>query len=1616
MVLSESKPKFLEQLSEEINQHLDADQAEAVINFAEQYYENFPLLDLSGWKIKDIYGCIFGSWKFIQKFDLDHARVRVFNPEFEVHGWQSPHTVVAIHTRNLPFILDSTRLELNRRNVIIHKVHRAVLAVRRDANQQLLELLPDPRHTLEPDISQEALFYLELAHCSDSGVRGELSRTLQEVIDEVQIVVDDFIKMRNKALEVIAKLPSETVHLGADAIKEAKELLRWLHDDHFTFIGFEELQVNYEKEIVKVEKCPANSLGLLKYLPSLSDTDLLQEINSSTHDELATRLLAFGRSSRRCRVHRNVYPDYVSIRDYDDEGRVCHEYRFMGLYTSVAYTQSAMQIPILRKKVQAVIQHSGFHPDSHDGKQLLRVMEVFPRDELFLADLDELCAMVMGVYHIQERRQVRLFLRRERAGKFFSALVYTPKDVYCTELRENIQQILCDALGADESEFTTYFSESVLTRTYFELKVETNTAVDYDVALLEKEIVEASKRWEDQLREALMEEFGEEQGNREFRLYENAFPPGYQHDFDPRAAINDIKKIATLDDGRPLATSFYRVMEEAKRMLRFRLFYPDEPMVLSDVIPILENLGLIVVGEAPYDICRSDGKVVWIHDFSVQYNQVDAVDLGEVREKFQDAFTRICAGDAESDAFNKLILGTHLNWREIALLRAYARYMKQIKFSFDTVYIAEALCRHMHITQWIVDLFDARFNPRAFSCQEDRVSQKAKLEEHIIDALEGVENLNEDRLIRHYVELIQATLRTNFYQLDELGEGKKYFSFKLSPKQILDIPRPRPLYEIFVYSPRMEGIHLRGGKVARGGLRWSDRKEDFRTEVLGLVKAQQVKNAVIVPVGAKGGFVVKRPPPEGDREALLAEGIECYKILIRGILDITDNLVEGQVEPPENVVRKDDDDTYLVVAADKGTATFSDIANEISKEYGFWLGDAFASGGSIGYDHKKMGITARGAWVSVQRLFKERGLNTQKEDFTVLGIGDMAGDVFGNGMLMSKHIRLQAAFNHLHIFIDPNPDASKSFRERKRLFEAARSGWGDYDTKLISKGGGVFRRSAKSIKITPEMKSSFGITEKQLTPNKFISRLLCSPVDLVWNGGIGTYVKASSENDADVGDKANDPLRVNAVDLQCKVIGEGGNLGLTQLARVEYNLHGGASNTDFIDNAGGVDCSDHEVNIKILLNEVVASDDMTEKQRRLLLEEMTNSISKLVLLNNYRQTQAISIAERQAFFRLGEYKRLIHSLENSGKLDRGLEYIPDDEELLERKVNNVGLARAELSVLISYVKGILKEELANSDIPDDTFFSKAIETAFPAKLVKKFRQQIQSHRLRREIVATQIANDMVNHMGITFVDRLQQSTGENSVDVARAYVTTREIFSLADYWRQIEALDYVVTAELQMSMMADLMQLVRRSSRWFLRNKRSRIDPAAEISRFKRVVQEIATNIDQLFEGHMHTGWQMKKQHLVDEGVPEKLASYIAGGQSLYAAMGIAEAARQAGSSPLEVAKIYFVIGEELGLNWFGQQIADLKVDNHWQALARETFRDDLEWQQRSLTVAVLRYKDDTNCVSDCMTQWLKNQAVMVERWRAVLTELQATDVHEFAMYSVAIRELLDLAQSSEHK
>ncbi|MCW4148598.1 NAD-glutamate dehydrogenase [Halomonas sp. 18H] len=1600
VAIEESRQDLLKQLQERLHDRLEPTRAEAIDAFARHFYATVPVEDLIDRRLDDLYGATLSIWQFLQHHDPQSPKVRVFNPDFEEHGWQSTHTFVAVLHEDMPFLVDSVRIELNRRGLTVHAIQNAVLAVSRDAQHQL-QALGSPRDAQAPE-ARESLVVIEVDRHTDPELLGTIEHNLHEVLRDVRTAVGDFDAMceqiRSSIQEIEKNCPPQ---IDPDDHEEAIAFLEWLLKDNFTFLGYDE----YLLEDGELTRDPDSVLGVFRLdQPRYCERIRTEEgIGDDDNYVLVPQLLSFAKSAHHSRVHRPTYPDYITVDRYDDDGNVIGERRFFGLFTATVYNESPRNIPLLRRKLKAVMDIAGFNPQGHNGKQLLQVLEVYPRDDLFQMSTEALASTALGILDIRERRQVRLFIRADVSGKFYSCLVFVPRDVFSTDLRQRIQYLLCDELDARFGDFNTYLSESVLARIQLILRFNGDAPSQYDLKRLENKVARLARSWRDDLQAAMIEGFGEEQANNLMEQFQEAFSASYREDFTARTAVFDVQHLLTLDSENDLALSLYRPLEEQSGGVNLKLFHRASQIPLSDVLPMMENLGLRVIGERPYDI-NSPQQRYWIHDFELEHSGAE-MSLSEMRETFSEAFKRIWVGEADNDAFNRLIIGAGLDWREVAMLRGYARYLKQIRFGMSQDYIATTLANYPVITQTLVELFQQRFDPGLD--EHDTSDCIARINEH----LEAVASLNDDQLLRRFMELIQATLRTNYYQQTENGRAKDYIAYKLEPSKVTGMPKPRPMFEIFVCSPRVEGVHLRGGKVARGGLRWSDRHEDFRTEVLGLVKAQQVKNAVIVPVGAKGGFVCKRMPENADRETQQKEGIACYQLFIRALLDVTDNLVMGDVVPPQHVVRHDEDDAYLVVAADKGTATFSDIANEISLEYGHWLGDAFASGGANGYDHKKMGITARGAWESVKRHFKNLDIDTQRDEFSVIGIGDMAGDVFGNGMLLSETIQLVGAFNHLHIFVDPTPDPAATFAERQRLFKLPRSSWEDYDQTLISQGGGIFSRSAKSIVITPEMQAVFGIEETRLSPNELIRAMLVAKVDLIWNGGIGTYVKGSEETDAEVGDKANDSLRINGNDLNCRVVGEGGNLGLTQLGRMEAAAKGVRVYTDFIDNAGGVNCSDHEVNIKILIDEVVKRGDMTDKQRNQLLAEMTDEVSDLVILDNYRQTQALDLSAILSQQGMGPYRRFISELESAGQIDRELEFLPTDDVLKERSSQQQGMRLPELSVLISYAKSTLKGDLIASEVPDDPYIHHHLERLFPAVLTERYRSEMYDHRLKREIVATQVANDLVDHMGVVFVRRLMDSTGAGRADIARAYVVARDSFNLPSLWAQLEALDNQVPNRVQYAMMLDVMRMIRRATRWFLRQHMG-LSTQDTIEYFRPRLTQLQEGIGELLSGEEQAAWQQRYAELQSAGVPDALASTVAAAPSLYAGLGIIQAARATNEKPQRVAEVYYEIGSRLELPWMIQQVTQLDVRDAWQAQARETFRDDIDRQQLALTTSVLKLEAGSRETQERVAQWLEQHAGLHNRWCRLIDEVRSGSEGGFALFAVAIRELVDLAES----
>lgn len=1579
--------------------------------FAKQFFSTMALDDLNDWSIDNLCGAASDFWGFIQDRAPGQVKIRIYNPELEQNGWQTTHTVIQLICDDMSFLVDSLCMVVNRMNLGLHLVvHMGGIRLTRGASQDVIAIFP--RHgAVGKDVMTEAPIFLEIARQTDADVLNELHQHLEKVLEQTQAVTDDWMNMRERVRAIINELDFIPESIDANEVEESKAFLNWIEDHHFTFLGVRDYELLQNNNELLLQAIPETGLGVLRESLSQSHPFHLSSMAPEARElTLSPHILLMSKTNKLSNVHRDAYTDYIGVKRFNKQGEVIGERRILGLYTSAAYNTNPKHIPFLRHKVASIMHQSMLNPRSHAGKVLLNILDTLPRDDLIQASEEVLLELSMGIFYMQERCKIRMFALMDVYHRFISCLVYVPKDRFNTELRKEMEKILQDYFNAQEITFSTLFTESVLARIHFLIHVDPKATLQYDFKEVEQKLIDVGRSWVDDLQSLLADSCDEETSNALYTQYKNAFPAVYRTSFTPETALSDIQQVEKLSKHKTLGIYLYRPTGEHSDHFRLKLYQKDVTIPLSDVLPIIEKLGLRAISERPFMITSHDGSITWINDFTMHYPGSTQLHIDVVKELFETAFCKVWFGEAENDGFNQLVLAAGLNWRQVSIIRTYAKYLKQIGFTFSQDYIESAFYNHPTLARKLVELFETRFNPKTIDA---RVERTQALIAEILSDLDGVDNLDEDKIFRQYSQTITETLRTNYYQVTKDKQNKHYISLKLNSKAIPGVPRPLPLFEIFVYSPQFEGVHLRCAKVARGGLRWSDRREDFRTEVLGLMKAQQVKNAVIVPSGAKGGFVPKKIPMNASREDISAEGIACYKQFIRGLLDITDNYVEGVVQKPLHVVCYDEDDPYLVVAADKGTATFSDIANAISLEYGFWLGDAFASGGSVGYDHKKMGITAKGAWESVKRHFYQMGVDINTTDFTVVGIGDMAGDVFGNGMLLSKHIKLVAAFNHMHIFIDPNPDPHESFKERERLFHLPRSTWADYDKKLISKGGGVFNRTVKSIAISKEMKQLFGIKQSAIEPNELIKLLLKAKVDLLWSAGIGTFVKSQFETNTGVGDRCNDAIRINGQQLRCKIVGEGGNLGLTQLGRVEYALNGGLIYTDFIDNSAGVSCSDKEVNIKILLNSVMAQGNLTPDQRVTLLSSMTDEVSALVLRDNELQTRAISLSATQVSRAIELHTRYINELARTGKLDRQLEYLPEDKILIERKLLGKGLTTPEIAVLLCYSKIILKEAILASDVPEDPYLDQFLLSSFPMPLQQRYSQEMQSHPLKREIIATKLSNIIVNEMGFSFVYRLQDETGSPPSAIVRAYMIARSVMNMNEVWAKIEELESQISSSHQADIMLVYVRLLRRTARWFLRSERTHLDMQKSIDTYRTRVDDLKKALPEVLGEGFRTHFNAHFEDYTAMGISKELALEITTTRGLFAAMDIVDVSTQADISVFDAAKAYFAVGEFLDLGWIRTQIITHSTENNWEALSREALRDDLDWQQRRLTASIISLGQKQKDFTDCLTEWSLNHASLIERWRHVLTNLRSSSLLNYTMFFVAIRELLDLTQTT---
>lgn len=1608
----DKRQAIIKEILHYIKHHASLQDKDLLQAFAKRYFSSASMEDLENHSIEDLYGMVQSHWDLVYQRAPGESKVRVFNPTSDTNGWRSTHTIIEISNDDIPFLVDSTRMVINRYGFQIHFIlHFGGLKVKRDKHYRIIEIIPPG--IVEKDATSEAPIYIEIDRLSDERMMQDLTTDILRVLGDVRVAVEDWPKMIARVKGCLNELEKNPAHLDPNEVAESRDFLHWLINNNFTFLGSREYKLIGNGTNRALQAIPGTGLGVLRdeisSATSKSYADLPPQARKMA---LSKSILIIAKTNTTSTVHRLTYTDYIGVKKFNAEGELIGECRFIGLYTSTAYHSSPRQIPFLRHKVDKVLMDLGFPPNSHDGKEAVHILETLPRDDLFQASQDELRDLTMSIIQIKERKLIRLLVRRDAFYRYFSCLVYVPRDLFTTSLASAMQDILMQAFKGLESSFTIYFSDSVLARIHFLIRVNPKSPIEYDVGQIEKKLIAVTRSWKDEFRDRLLARYGESVALIYFSKYNKAFPASYTEYYSPEEALEDISIIEALSKENPLGMLFSRV--NGNNMLSLKLFNTEQTIVLSDVLPILENMGLRIIGERPHELKFKDGRHIWINDFDMSYVVTKAFDINNIKDNFQEAFARIWNKETENDKFNRLVLEANLTWQETAMLRAYTKYLRQAGFTFSQQYVEETLINNPEITKALVQLFILRFDP---SYHKGKRTNLSDLIHYIEESLDNVASLDEDRILRRILEVIQATLRTNYFQKTEYGTLKTYISFKFDPLLISDLPLPRPKYEIFVYSPRVEGVHLRAGKVARGGLRWSDRREDFRTEVLGLMKAQQVKNTLIVPDGAKGGFVVKQTfTPEMSRDDYLKEGINCYSTFICGLLDITDNIQEGKVISPVDVVRYDDDDPYLVVAADKGTASFSDIANGIAKQYGFWLDDAFASGGSTGYDHKKMGITSRGVWVSVKRHFRELGIDPEKDIFTVIGIGDMSGDVFGNGMLLSERIKLIGAFNHQHIFLDPDPDPTLSYNERKRLFDLPRSTWTDYNPELLSKGGGIFSRAAKSIRLTPEIKHILNTKKDTMVPNELIRAMLKASVDLIWNGGIGTFVKASYEFNIDVGDRTNDNIRLDANELNARVIAEGGNLGLTQLARIEYSLQGGIVNTDFIDNSAGVDTSDHEVNIKILLNKLIIEEKLTFAQRNKLLEKMTNEVVHLVLQDNYNQTQMLSLEASISQQNMDLFRQYMNDLEKKTRLNRKLEYLPDDKTLIERKANNKPLTRPEIAVLLAYCKMYLKQDILASDIPENIYFVKYLKTAFPQPLSEKYFTEMNQHSLRREIIATQLCKSITDRMGVNFIERLQRETGAQAAEIIRAFAVAESIYKMDELWDQITKLDYKVDIHVQYRMMLHIFYLIRRGTRWLLRNRKKELDINRLIKDFEPAIAELTKQLPHLLDISDKEAFDLAVHYLMEQNVPEKLAKNIAACNALFTSLDIVEGAKKYKLKLTDMAKTYYLLGNQLELNWLRELMNTYNVESQWDELARAGFRDDLDRVQRKLSSRVLMIKVDgekNKPVEERIQFWMKHNQPLVQRWQKLIADVKSSDNASFVAYSVVLRELFDFVQAA---
>lgn len=1550
--------------------------------FIKSFYSTVPMKDLSNEDCIIYAELAKNAFNFYSSRKEGESKVRIYSGDASKE--ESDHTIIEIICDEMPFIFDSAMSLLNRHHINIDRVAHPNIHIVRNNEGDLVSI----EEKQNDQTKQELLIQIRTLHV----VEEDLCQLIEKELNHILVLVTYSVADWKETLAVLQNYLDNSANQKNSFTLEEREFLNLVKEKYFVFFGscsFSAKEVKLKEDSIK---------GIFKeeidlYLPYLNKIILSEDFLKNEN-----QLMTIGKLAKSSVIHREANIDYIALKKFHSNGELEEIVVFVGLFTSILYYQSATLIPIIREKLMNILTKENYSPSGYVGKEIISLVEALPRDELFQIQEDELHRLIMEIYALLFAPELRLFIRKHSG--ILSCLLFLPLDIANSD---NLRK-LRSALSFEFGNIVTYnfgqINSSRLCYYYFMIDTK-DLNIQTDLLSLEQELRSITRSWEENLKIAIFEEYGKNKARDIYNLFSHAFPLSYQEsNFYRRHVIEDIENIIlSIKENKIIFKIIDQV--ESKNNLAFLKIYFSEELNLFSIMPMIQNLGFNVVAEQIFLIKpNKHNDELWLHQFALKLDHKELEMLRKSTQNLEEAFYAMWEGKSQDDPYNQLILRANLSHRQVILIRAFVGYLYQIKIGYSKEYIGQVLNKHFKVAKLFVSLFYYMFDPKFHL--EERNKKITELNQNIDDALIKIEDNIEDQVIRRFMDLINNILRTNYFLKNENYEYKEYISFKINSEGIPWIPLPKPYREIYSYSSNFEAVHLRGGKVARGGIRWSDRQEDYRTEVLGLMKTQIVKNSVIVPTGAKGGFILKNI--QGlDRDSLQARAIECYKNFLSSMLDITDNIISGKTHHPKNIVKYDHSDSYLVVAADKGTATFSDIANKISQDYGFWLGDAFASGGSKGYDHKKMGITAKGAWISVVRHFHELGIDIEKEDFTVIGIGDMSGDVFGNGMLLSRHIRLLAAFNHMHIFIDPNPDSVTSYAERERLFNLPRSSWKDYDEKLLSKGGMIYERRAKFLELTPEIKARFKINADNITPEELIRVILTSEADLLWNGGIGTYVKASFETHEQVGDKTNDNLRCNGSDLRVKIVGEGGNLGFTQYGRIEYARNGGRLNTDAIDNSAGVDCSDHEVNIKIVLEKAIENNKINEEERVELLENMTDAVAALVLKDNLTQTRALTIAQHQGYNILSSQEHFIDLLEEEEILDRKLECLPSKQQFLQMRNNKESLTRPELSVLLAYSKNSIYNKLIETSLAEEEYFFNDLLLYFPESMRDKFADIIAQHPLRKEIIITSITNSMVNRVDTFYLHLTSEATGHKFSDIARAYTVTRDLFGLRNLWKEINGLDGLIPIKDQVKLYIIIKKFVMRSTNWLLRNYKGRINISSTIDEYKNNLKDLYEIIADCATGKYKETYYSELDKFRNMNVPEELAKKIAILNLLTSAYNIVEVANRHKTSVKQVASVYFELGQRFSLDWLRYISNSLATENNWQKLAVKSFKDELYDLHRKITSSAVDHSLKHN---GSLEKWFRNNGKHIKLFDRLIAEVKAQRDIEYAMIDISLKKL----------